>query len=318
MRESRKRAMSLIEVLVVLAIVALLAALLLPAIQAAREMSRRSSCANKMRQVGLAMHLYLDANNAFPGWVFGEENGGPWDFHVLLLRSLGQGALYNSLNLSLHWQDAANTTVTFQSPNVYLCPSDSSPRNQAFGFTNYQASLGSGIHPGGFDFEIGPDDRAGGDGVFGFLGDQVPDGLTNTAAVSEQVHGADFENADLQQLRGPTIGLTYIFQVSPATQRNLLTLCEQIGPSTAMVPSPSGIRWPISRGYTHLLTPNMPSCFGGNIGDLHSPLSANSRHKGGVNVLLADGHVRFVTQSIDLEIWRALGSRSGGEQTNAF
>ena len=128
-RESR-RAFTLIELLVVIAIIAVLIALLLPAVQAAREAARRIQCVNNLKQIGIALHGYHDAYNTFPsgGWIalLGQPatqnmNTG-WSASVLPW--LEQLALFNGLNLSVVYDDPANSTATYTVLQVYICPSE--------------------------------------------------------------------------------------------------------------------------------------------------------------------------------------------------
>ena len=137
----KRRGFTLIELLVVIAIIAVLIALLLPAVQSAREAARRSQCINNMKQLGLAMHNYHSAANAFPpGCV--STNGYPgtpfpnnlsswtsWSPQAMLLPYLEQAPLYNAANFSWAccWDgqyDAINSTVYSTKINSFLCPSD--------------------------------------------------------------------------------------------------------------------------------------------------------------------------------------------------
>jgi prepilin-type N-terminal cleavage/methylation domain-containing protein/prepilin-type processing-associated H-X9-DG protein len=315
----RRRALTLIETLVVIAIISVLLVVLLAAIQHAREAARRAACAHKLRQIGVALHSYVADNGCFPpDYLPGYPFGGPWDQNVPLLLYLEHNALYNALNLGQFWQDASNTTVGFTSPGSYLCPSDTKPPPGDYGFTNYPACGGSGRCSVGFDVPCPDDEQA--DGLFNGLTirpQYCTDGLSHTAAFSEQVHGSDARAAGVA-LPVPSPGVTYFIDVLLPTQANLMSKCERVGelsPAEILGRLPRGTPWfgGLNLRYTHLFTPGRPSCFG-SMGDLISPLTATSRHPHGVQLLLADGHVRFVTQDIDVETWRALGSRNGNEQ----
>ena len=318
----RRPGLSLIELLVILAIIGLLFALLLPALQDAREAARRISCGNRLHQIGVALHAYEASNGVFPPALFywvgsgASRPGGPWNQNVALLPYLEMRQLYNALNLDLFWQDRANTTVTFVSPSLLLCPSDLSPDIAGYGFTNYQASMGSGLIRGGFDELIDPDADYEIDGFFGMSPMRerdVTDGLSHTAAFCEQIHGNGSLGARWIALPRPSLGLIYHFYANPPTQAQLVSQCEHLSSVPGLSAEPAGSPWIATLAYTHLFGPGKASCWGGNIGNTHSPITASSRHHGGVNLLLGDGHVRFVTNEIDLGVWRALGSRNGGE-----
>jgi prepilin-type processing-associated H-X9-DG protein len=315
-----RAALTLVEVVVAIAIVGLLVVLLLPAVQAARESAKRSSCAANMRQIGLAIHSYTESNGAFPPfvlvWRVGTSRpGGPWDIHVTLLPYLERRDTYNALNLALHHTDDANRTVKAMSVGVYLCPSDERPHG-ALGAANVQFSAGSGQFMRGPDALIGPDKRGlRSDGFFTrspARQNDVSDGMSQTAMMSELVHGANL-NPEFGLPR-PVFGLTDILDVSPPTQTQLIQNCDRIN---AGGPRPGGERsgtpWVLLAGYTHLFTPNKPSCEGKIIGGAYSPRTVSSRHKNGVNVAFGDGHVAFVGASVDSQIWSAIGSRDGGE-----
>jgi prepilin-type processing-associated H-X9-DG protein len=146
----------------------------------------------------------------------------------------------------------------------------------------------------------------------------VTDGLSQTAAVGEQVHGVNLPREwDTQAI--PTLGYIYDFEVNPPTQRTLISQCQNL--SRESLPAimggvgarPSGVPWLYTDGYTHLSTPNQASCLGKNLSNVFSPITASSRHRHGVNILFADGHVKFINSTVNEQIWRALGSRNGGE-----
>jgi prepilin-type N-terminal cleavage/methylation domain-containing protein/prepilin-type processing-associated H-X9-DG protein len=125
-RSHQKGGFTLIELLVVIAIIGVLIALLLPAVQAAREAARRSQCLNNLRQMGIALHGYHDTNNVFPpgGWVVGGNRTTRWiAWSALLLPHLEQQALYGALNLNLGYDRPANATAASTVLGVYLCPS---------------------------------------------------------------------------------------------------------------------------------------------------------------------------------------------------
>ncbi|MBI3465629.1 MAG: DUF1559 domain-containing protein [Planctomycetes bacterium] len=325
--------LSILELLVVVAVIALLVAILLPAIQIARESARRASCSNKLHQIGLAFHAYEADHKVFPpgtvSWRIGtpiRPVAGPWNQNVLLLHHLGENVLYNAINLSLHYQDDANATIAGRSLEYFLCPSDTHPQAGRFGVANYKACVGSGLFRPGLDVEVDPatfvtDLRTRPDGFFatgrGHGPNDIKDGLSRTAAFSEMLHGSDLAGIDWKTLPAPQLGLTLHISVTPATQRKLMDVCDDPTLITGSFSTdPSGRPWCTRDPYTHLFTPGKRSCFGGNIGDVFSPLTASSRHSGGVNLLMGDASVRFTANTIDIDLWRALGSRNGEEQVD--
>jgi prepilin-type N-terminal cleavage/methylation domain-containing protein/prepilin-type processing-associated H-X9-DG protein len=166
-RRHRDRGFTLIEVLVVITIIGLLVALLLPAVQAAREAARRIQCTHNLKQIALAAHNYHATAEVFPPGDLGGWSG--WSAHARLLPFLEQGPLYNALNFAFgnripygsQWGDPArtevNTTVTLTRITSFLCPSSIGPTgNLAFPPTDgprpgncYFASMGASLHFGG-------------------------------------------------------------------------------------------------------------------------------------------------------------------------
>lgn len=181
----KRCAFTLVELLVVLAIIGILAAILLPAVQASREAARRAKCGNNLRQIVLATHAYESTHRVFPS---GAMKG--FGAHVAILPFIEQSNLFARIDFS---QDASNGNdeVRRTRLQVYLCPSDGSDEVLAHSApTNYAVNLGTGLQVGGLDgfFQYY-------DGVLdyypgGVLGSRdITRGLSNTAAVSEILTG---------------------------------------------------------------------------------------------------------------------------------
>ena len=139
---------TLIELLVVIAIIAVLIALLLPAVQAAREAARRAQCVNNLKQIGLAMHNYVESRDALPGADMVVQRHYPPSSRPsrMVLPYLEQTNVYNAINFDFSYQDPTNTTAMMTVVNGFICPSDlPDPIPSLGGQTNYMANMGSGI-----------------------------------------------------------------------------------------------------------------------------------------------------------------------------
>ena len=197
-----KRGFTLIELLVVIAIIAVLIALLLPAVQMAREAARRVQCTNNLKQIGLALHAYVESKGVL---CFGQGpeptsawNG--WSSHVMLLPYMEQKTLYDSLNFDVPDGSAPgaveNSTGQRVAIATFLCPSDTDRLIAPAGHNNYYGCTGSnpkmndGITTGVFGGMYGP-----GPYVPTTVGLQaITDGTSQTAAFSERVMGIGLYN----------------------------------------------------------------------------------------------------------------------------
>src|SRR3954451_2672849 len=127
MRETKRRGFTLIELLVVIAIIGVLIALLLPAVQAAREAARRSQCTNNLKQIGIALHNYHDGTGSLP-WGHGPFGWNDWSASVMLLPFIEQKQIYDAINFNANISGAnpganENRTIQLMRLNVLLCPS---------------------------------------------------------------------------------------------------------------------------------------------------------------------------------------------------
>jgi len=282
--------------LVVIAILGVLIALLLPAVQRAREAARRSECANHLRQVGLALLSYHDALGSFPsGYLSGyDQNGndtGPgWGWAALTLPYLEQGNLGAQLETKLPIEAATNQKVRIQSVSVYLCPSDeveqvwTAVRRDLSGkVLGTICEVAAAHYVGVFGTtEPGVD----GDGAF-FRNSQVAlrditDGTSQTMLVGERSH--------------PLGDATWVGAVTGA----------------ALFPSPDSPAPPVVENSSGMVL--------GHTGDMNGPSADNSyvnqfssTHDRGAQFLFADGHVTFLTTPIAYNVYLALSTRSRGE-----
>lgn len=308
---ARFRGLTLVEFLLVLGILAVLAALLLPAVQAAREASRRLSCSSKLRQIGLAIANYESVHGAFPPGA----NARRYSAHVTLLPHLEDSALfalYADVDQSEH-AETGNALVRFLAPHVFFCPSDGEVwRPELNGGTNYGLCFGTGVQKYGYNGafrHIRSVSRRHPEGVVRAA--DVLDGLSNSAFVCE-ILTANGTNEFLRVNWRTMESLREPHQLEEFAHR---CLSRQFAVDQAGQPRGNTVNrgrpWILGdAGITfmnHVLVPNSPSCVNGTKVQLGA-YSAASAHPRGVNVLFGDGHVSFVEQSIELRIWRDFGS----------
>jgi len=349
-RKSRK-GFTLIELLVVIAIIGVLIALLLPAVQAAREAARRSQCVNNLKQLGLAAHNYHSANGSFPlGSTMaynadqpstGQTTWGVWSAHAMLLPYLEQNPIYQAMNFSLTcwpgygYGGYANATAFNTKVQVFLCPSDGND-STSWGepmINNYYGSQGTTTDPWATNTT----------GLFSnrktYREATVKDGTSNTIIFTEALVGFDQAGTKWRDsitgvsganaaLYNPVIAAGGVVTLDPNVQTALqqCTVAYQgSGPHTWN----KGWRWgPSSPGLTlfnTIVTPNSNQyqwagcrfgCSGCGV-DFGNFINANSGHPGGVNAAFADGSVHFIKDSIARNSWWSLGTRANGEVLDA-
>jgi len=321
------RAFTLVELLVVIAIIGILVGLLLPAVQAAREAARRMSCSNNLKQMGLALHNYHDTFGKFaPAGTYRKDvPTGAWSVQARLLPQLEQANLQQLIDWRFDYTSQGNVSRT-RVP-TYVCPSeikdeirlDPKPTDAAFAHypLSYTASMGEW-------FIFNPQNGAGGSGVF------APNGRTNFASVTDGTSNT----IAFSEVKAWT---PYLRDSGNPTALNLPTpiLPNEVTGYGGSFKADSGhTEWVDARihqtGFTTTFAPNtrVPFVSGGKTYDIdfnssregisltavtYAAVTSRSYHSGGVNVGLADGSVRFTSQSIELRIWRALGTRAGGE-----
>ncbi len=320
-----RRAFTLIELLVVIAIIAILVALLLPAVQQAREAARRSSCKNNLKQIGVALHNYLDSFSAFPPsfCVDGVSGGGgEWSAQARLLPYMEQANAYKGINFSVPYVGGAVPAIT-RMPN-YLCPSEPNDRMRLSGGSPYHYPINYAFNAGTFQV-WDPATRQGGNGAFApnsrFSDRDFTDGLTNTVGFAEV-------KAFTPYLRdGGT--LSAAIPASPAAIAGL---------GGSFKPDSGHTEWVDGRthqtGFTTVFTPNTfvphPSSPDRGIDftscredkscgvATQAVVTARSYHTGIVQVMLMDGSTRAISENIDLGTWRKLGARNDGQVLGEF
>jgi prepilin-type N-terminal cleavage/methylation domain-containing protein/prepilin-type processing-associated H-X9-DG protein len=302
-RDARNhRGLTLIEALVVIALLALVAALLLPAVQAARESSRRAQCLSNLHNIGLAMQAYVDAHRAFP----------PSTFESAVLPHLELSSVYGLVDYSVSPSDPKNSAARNLRVEIYHCPSDGVGWRTAG--SNYGGNFGSGVQAYGYNGIIRPLKGYAGIGedplrIYVVSPAAVRDGLANTAAAAEILIATEAFDPQRAIWPMPT-------PLPLASQLDAFaTACDATSGPLLYVPL-RGVSWLFTdqsfTGYNHVLPPNRKSCTNGQSVPIGA-YTANSSHPGGVNVLCADGHTSFVSETIDRPVWRAVGSRDNGE-----
>jgi prepilin-type N-terminal cleavage/methylation domain-containing protein len=332
-RALRLSGFTLIELLVVIAIIAVLVALLLPAVQQAREAARRSQCKNNLKQIGLAMHNYHDTANCFPiliGWnPITNDRQSAFSDKVYMSPYLDRVPEYNQTNFndfpydSSGWFGNANVIAQSGRIPIFNCPSQAYTTNGGRANYTYAINLGITGNYNGQTYWRGNHDGfacfvgAGGpsDSVVTFA--SITDGSSNTAAYAEFV--IDGQGTPMTQQVHTWAGDQ---TMAPAVLRQACLSQPALSGRQGM----RGASWAWSfqgngSNYTHVMMPNDQPCHMMNngsdwLGD--SLMSASSQHTGGVQILMGDGTVRFVSNNINYNIWVAIGTRNGGETATTF
>ena len=304
----RRRGFTLVELLVVIAIIGILIALLLPAVQQAREAARRSQCSNNLKQIGLAMHNYHDTSKTLPIGAF-SCCWGTWK--VPILPYIEQQALFDQYSEGPKCDDsvpnryghAVNLPVTTaEGLSAFYCPSDqaNSPigdiqsHNYVVNFGN--TGYGQQSNLNGVIFRRAPFRRVtsnciGGKDVVAFKFATILDGLSNTFCASEVIIGQGRDLRGFSWWSDACQFTTYLAPNSP--------LPDRIYTST----------------YCNNNPPNPPCAV--SSGSDPTMFAARSRHPGGVQVAMCDGSADFVSETINIDTWRALSTSQGGEMIDS-
>jgi prepilin-type N-terminal cleavage/methylation domain-containing protein/prepilin-type processing-associated H-X9-DG protein len=323
-----ERGFTLIELLVVISIIGVLIAMLLPAVQAAREAARRSQCTNNLRQIGLALHSYEVSSGSYPIGVVrytppqcDADSNRRHTLFAAILRQMEQEPLFNSVNFSLGADRIANVTAQETRIAAYICPSDF-------------ATTGPLNPPGGPLQNIGVN-QSSYSGVAGTieLFRYRYTAPTNAGNCNHLQGNGTFVvsfNTRLSDIRDGTSNTMFIGETSryigqPGSWQNAWNYGEwfalQGAPAGSKASLPMGIAYTVPRinaplSHADVIPIIDPDPFTWD----QKPAAAEygqfgfrSQHPGGTNFLFGDGSVKFLKQGIDLKVYRGLGTRKGGE-----
>jgi prepilin-type N-terminal cleavage/methylation domain-containing protein/prepilin-type processing-associated H-X9-DG protein len=311
-----RRGFTLIELLVVIAIIAILIALLLPAVQSAREAARRTQCRNNLHQYGLAMHNYHDVCNRLPPGAIWATPGATYtvprtNYLPFLLPYVDQSAMYNLYNFStggIPWHGNNLVVMNTDTPAFMLCPSDGKGGSQCIvpweperiHKSNYFVFM-SGMSIAD-NWTRNPTLMTAFGGNRGARFSDITDGTSNTMLMGEYLTGTAPDD-----LRG----------FAWADEPGLGFIYAQLGPNSVLPDLPFPCCQTCGAGMAgNLPMLNLPCQYGN--GATTDTAGSRSRHTGGVQILLGDGSVRFVSQNINILTWRALATISGAEIFSDF
>jgi len=304
-RRVLSRGFTLIELLVVISIIAVLIALLLPAVQQAREAARRTQCRNNLKQIGLAMHNYESTHSVFPSGMFEDTNPGSTGLgasgFTMMLPYIDQANSFAKYNFSEMYGSTNNRAVLNQVIPAFICPSMNIAREVPLNACNEIGAIGSYLLCEGTAAYQSPSR-----GMFPFVSPvffgttsrpvrvaDVTDGTSNTMAVGESSYRYKLYN---------------------------WSSCAG-NPALAGTPKHGYSRWGV--GYPGAALGNTRNALGSgqrlnNFTSASTPTGFASDHIGGVTFLLADGSVRFISENIDYNTLDSLATRSGGEVVGDF
>jgi prepilin-type N-terminal cleavage/methylation domain-containing protein/prepilin-type processing-associated H-X9-DG protein len=343
MRRFSQRGFTLIELLVVIAIIGVLIALLLPAVQQAREAARRIQCTNNLKQLGLAMHNYESVNGSFvPSCIYPSplDSWGwapSWTMHIM--QYIEQGAAFNAYNTGAVHPNAQgsvlyamNNTVFNMQISTLLCPSDGPMRRTSL--CSYVGNVGGPTQIQEYSGTIVPTRHSGG----GFSTNpgaitigSIVDGTSNTAMLSEVLTGHSQPSSVRAGDSNPNNWKRVHFESGLASRTTglaavdaLIARCKAIPATQTAVNFADRVQWfrayPYYINYAvynHVMPPNNRNCGNSRVNDWSldawGVAPPTSNHPGGVNLCMADGSVKFIKDSVSIQTWQALGTRNGGE-----
>jgi len=319
-----------VELLVVIAIVGTLVGLLLPAVQAAREAARRTACQNNVRQLGVAMHLVIDARKTLPANGNYAWNGAAittsnaWSALARILPFIEQESLFRGIDFTQSY--STQIGISSRRVGTLMCPSERNDRGHGTDptFGNRYWPLNYAVNLGTWRVLAGKaSGMQTGDGAFmpnrGRTHAEFTDGTSKTLAIAEV-------KAFTNRVTGASTTATFATPPAPPTDVSSLSLAPFSDTSFTHVEWVDGKVH--ETGFTTAFTPNSSVTYsaGGmdfdvdvvlatesNPGDTYAAVTSRSHHVSGVNALMMDGAVRFVDNSLSLQVWRGMGTAAAGE-----
>ena len=308
-RFTGRAAFTLIELLVVIAIIAILIGLLVPAVQKVRDAAARTQCQNNLKQIGLALHNYHDTHKTFPANVRPSAvSTVRIRWQTYLLPFIEQQGLFNNYNQTVNWHEPANLPVTSTKVAIYQCPAAPLPERLDGAPDNGWVGI---VAVSDYASIYGVDQRLISLGIAGTFGDglvsktskirfaDVSDGLSNTIHVTESAGRPDlYRRGKLVQKNAVNGG----GWCRPASEIWLS------GSSADGTPGPCAVNCTNGedKGTTY------PHPYYG----VDGTGQAYGFHASGVNALFGDGSVRFINQSVPINVFAAVVTRAGGEPVN--
>jgi prepilin-type N-terminal cleavage/methylation domain-containing protein/prepilin-type processing-associated H-X9-DG protein len=275
-RRKPRAAFTLIELIVAIAIVGILVALLIPAVQSSRETARRTACKNQLRQLGLALHMYHEVHRCFPPGSYVMGSGFPmqtgWGWGAMVLPYIEQNAIYSQIQFGAGTGVGDNLALIAKPITAFRCFSEIGPETIRC------------APPDAPPFQLASGNYCGSEGVLSGMSAtrmaQITDGTSQTLMLGER----------LVQPGGPTslpFTSAWCGQVAFGDDYDLRSV-------PFLLPDD-----------THQIN-----------GSPHDPLCFGSRHPNGANFAMSDGSCTFLAESIDLKTFCALGTPNGGETVN--
>ncbi|MGM0490726.1 MAG: DUF1559 domain-containing protein [Planctomycetota bacterium] len=314
---------TLVELLVVIAIIGILIALLLPAVQAAREAARKTSCTNNLKQIGLALHNFENVNGAYPP-SYGGPRGTDWSAQALLLPYLEQGSLYAHIDFTQPYSTATmpdGSSLAAHRVDTHLCPSEIKDEVRLKNGAPYHYPLNYGFNLGVW-FVFDPITEQGGKGAFrpyrGLRPADMIDGMSNTLCAAEvKAYTPYFRNAahqpapDIPQSPADICSLGGDFKTNSGHTEWVDGRSHQTGVTTVFAPNTEV--WCEVGGKRHDVDWTNQQEGKSDEVPTFAAVTARSYHPGSLNILLMDGSVQSLSETIAIDAWRAMSTRRGGE-----